>query len=274
MTNIPKLSMIGAGNMGQALLKGLIKQNHPISHICIADPSKEKCSAIKQKWDIHCTLDNHEAAQFADLLILAVKPHQIKSVVKDIRTSMQRHTLILSVAAGITAAQITSWLDNSQAPVIRAMPNTPALINQGITALYKTNSVKQQQAHTAEKLLRAVGDTLWIEDESLMNIVTALSGSGPAYFLYILEGLVAAGEKLGLSKKIALQLTMQTAAGSIAMAQQSESSLETLRAQVTSKGGTTERGLEILSEHNLFSTLEKTIEQATLRGQILSEQAN
>jgi pyrroline-5-carboxylate reductase len=272
--NKAKIGMIGAGNMGQALLSGLIKQHYPKTHICIADPSEEKCTLFKQQWDILCSQHNNQAAQFADFLILAVKPHQIKSVLEEIRADIQKNTVILSVAAGVTATQLTTWLANAQNPVIRAMPNTPALINQGITALYKTSTVTQSQAQTAEKLLSAVGQTIWIEDESLMNVVTALSGSGPAYFFYILEGLIAAAEKMGLPKNIAQQLAMQTAKGSIAMAQQSNFSLEALRAQVTSKGGTTERGLEVLSEHNLFSTLEQTIKQAALRGQALSEQAN
>lgn len=274
MTNTPKLSMIGAGNMGQALLNGLIKQNYPPTHICVADPCEDKRTTLQKQCGILCTQDNHQAAQFADFLILAVKPHQIKPVLEEIHPSLQKNTVVLSVAAGITATQLSTWLGNAHAPVIRAMPNTPALINQGITALYKTNTVTPPQVEMAEQLLNAVGQTIWLDDESLMNVVTALSGSGPAYFFYILEGLIAAAEKLGLPKKVATQLAMQTAAGSIAMAQQSDLPLETLRAHVTSEGGTTERGLEILSDNDLLSILEQTIKQATLRGQALSEQAN
>ncbi len=276
--NAPKIGMIGVGNMGKALLSGFIKQKHPVSHICVADPNQDKCDTLQRQWHINSTIHNKEAAQFADFLILAVKPHQIKNILAEIQSSLQQKTVILSVAAGITSAQLCTWLSTTSGqainPIIRAMPNTPALINQGITALFKTSTVTSVQAKIAEQLLTTVGQVVWLEEESLMNVVTALSGSGPAYFFYILEALIAGAIKLGLPKDIATQLAIQTAKGSIAMAQQSDLSLENLRAQVTSKGGTTERGLEILSENNLFSILEQTIAQATQRGQALSEQAN
>jgi len=273
----PKIGIIGAGNMGKALISGLIK-NQPASHICVADPNHSQCNSLRQQWHINSTTHNSEAAKFADFLILAVKPHQIKNILIEISASLKEQTVILSIAAGITSAQLCAWLptrpDGKTNPVIRAMPNTPALINQGITALFKTDDVTDTQTKVAEQLLSTVGQVLWIEKESLMNVVTALSGSGPAYFFYMLEALIAGATKLGLPKDLATQLAMETAKGSITMAQKSNLSLEKLREQVTSKGGTTERGLEVLSENNLFSILEQTIEQATQRGKILSEKSN
>lgn len=267
-----KIALIGAGNMGHALGKGFLKQHLSPWQLFAADPKPETCQALESEWGIQTSTDNTKAVEFADYLILAVKPQQAKAVLTALRAVLSAQQVIISIAAGITCEQIATWVGNPQQPIIRAMPNTPALYNQGITALYKTASINQAQADLTESLLSSVGETVWISKEELMNVVTALSGSGPAYFFYLFEGLVDAAHQLGLPKETAKRLCLQTALGSVTMAMQSDLPLSTLREQVTSKGGTTECGLQTLKAHDFLTILQKTLTAATLRGQALSKQ--
>lgn len=272
MKNNTKITMIGAGNMGQAILRGFLKQNVVPDSIFVTDHKAQTCEQLQSEFGIQASTDNRAAAEFADYLILAVKPHQLSAILQDIHPFLKISSVIVSVAAGVTCAQLQKFLTRPEAPIIRAMPNTPALINQGMTALCKSPTVSDTQAQFAESLFSSVGETLWIEDENLMNAVTALSGSGPAYFFYMLESLIEGAKELGLSAPDAKKLCLQTAFGSIKMAQQSTSPLTTLRAQVTSKGGTTEQGVKTLQINHFADSLKKALAAATLRGKALSEQ--
>lgn len=272
MKNNTKIAMIGAGNMGQAILRGFLKQNAVPENIFVADHKAQTCEQLQSECGIKASTDNRAAAEFADYLILAVKPHQLSAILQDIQPFLKTSSVVVSVAAGVTCAQLQKFLTRPEAPVIRAMPNTPALINEGMTALCKSPTVSDTQAKIAESLFSSVGQTVWIEDENLMNVVTALSGSGPAYFFYMLESLIEGAKGLGLSETDAKKLCLQTALGSIKMAQQSASSLTALRAQVTSKGGTTEQGVQTLQANHFADSLKKALTAATLRGKALSEQ--
>ena len=268
-----KIGIIGGGNMGQALLKGFLNHGLHPEQIFVSDHGRKKCEALAKTYHINTTPENAPVAQSADLLILAIKPQQMQTVLSEIKKVYQKNScLVLSVAAGIPTTKIIQSLGHATAPVIRAMPNTPALIQAGITALYAASTVTPKQKQIAQALLQTVGQTLWVAEEALMDAITALSGSGPAYFFYFLDGLIQAGQNQGLSKQEATQLTLQTALGSIKMALASNQPLKTLRAQVTSKGGTTEQGILALETGHFIALLDKAISAATQRSKVLSDQ--
>lgn len=274
MSQKKSISIIGGGNMGQAMLGGFLKQGIPANTLFVADHVADHCTHLKHQFGVHSSTDNVAIANKADILIMAVKPQQMRSVITEIASHVAEHTLLISIAAGITSSQILTWLNKVNTPIIRAMPNTPALIAEGITALYATPSVSKTQQQSAQALLACLGKTLWIKEEALMDVVTALSGSGPAYFFYMMEGLIAAGTQLGLTKQEATELTLQTALGSIKMAMTQESDLKILREKVTSKGGTTERGIATLMQGKFLGLLESAIAQASQRGKELSQEFN
>lgn len=255
--NHSTITIIGAGNMGASLLGGLIATGVPANQLWITDPDENKLQHLKEMFHINTTTDNIKAVQLADAVIFAVKPQVFSSVIQSIaETLCARQTLIISIAAGIRVAAIQQWLGNTTMPVIRCMPNTPALIRAGASALYANAHVSNQQRELAESILRAVGIIVWLDDEKLMDAVTAISGSGPAYFFLFIEIMQSAGEKLGLSADTARLLTLQTAYGAARMALENDESAAELRHKVTSPGGTTEaaiRSLESSGIRKLFT---------------------
>ncbi len=241
-----KIAFIGAGNMAGALIAGLLADGTPPGRILAADPDKQKCGALAAATGIRTLQDNIEATDLADILVLAVKPQALKRVAQELAERIQhRRPLVISIAAGIRCDSLQAWLGGDVA-LVRTMPNTPAMIRAGATVLFATPRVSEKQRGQAESLMRAVGLTRWVTEETLMDAVTALSGSGPAYFFLIMEAMDNAARELGLPAETARLLTLQTAFGAARMALESDEPPATLRARVTSPGGTTERALQVL----------------------------
>lgn len=268
---VPTIAIIGAGNMGSSLLGGLIASGHPAHQLWACDTNAEKLTALHQQWGVNTTTDNKEAAKAADILVLAIKPQLLKEVMTELTPIIQtRKPLILSIAAGIRESSIHDWLGASIA-IVRAMPNTPALIRSGATALWANPYVSHEQQNMAESIMRSVGITIWLSDESLMDTVTALSGSGPAYFFLMMESLQQAAEQLGLSNETARLLTLQTALGAARMAIESGKPLDELRQNVTSPGGTTEKAISVLEENNIRGIYQRALSAAKTRSEELAE---
>ena len=240
---LPRLAFIGAGNMASCIVGGLVKNNYPADNIIISDPSSDKLTQLQQQFNTMVSASNNEACQWAEVVILAVKPQVMKTVATGIKPTLAHHPLVISIAAGITSRQLQHWLGDDIA-IIRAMPNTPALVQTGATGLYATPTVNAQQCAQAETILNAIGFTAWVENESLIDTVTAVSGSGPAYFFLLMEAMINAGIKQGLTRSIAEQLTLQTALGAAELVKSSSIDVAELRRRVTSPGGTTEQAIQ------------------------------
>ena len=269
----PRLSFIGAGNMARSLIGGLIADGYPAEQIRVSDPNPDQLIALAKHCSVQMGTDNIAAARDADALILAVKPQVLRDVVVELSEMVVLHkTLVISIAAGIREADIDRWLGDEATAIVRAMPNTPALIQCGATALYANARVTQEQCDLAESVLRAVGLTLWLKDEALMDTVTAVSGSGPAYFLLVMEILQSVGTELGLDAVSARLLTLQTAFGAAKMALESADDPATLRQRVTSPGGTTEQALRVLEEGGLRALIDAAVRAARDRSEELANQ--
>lgn len=271
-----EIAIIGAGHMGGALIAGLVSSGHSAKHIWAVDHHAAKLAKIKATYAINTTTDIHEAVSTADVLVLATKPLSIKTVILDLLPALKkRKPLLISVAAGIRITTISQLLDQAlhEYPIIRAMPNIPALIGCGATALSANSFVTPEQKSLAESILRSVGAVVWIEDEALMDGVTALSGSGPAYFFLILQALEDGAVELGLPRDIAHMLTLETALGATKMAVESNVSFKEMAHLVASPGGTTEKALSQLEENNqLYQLLFKALKAAKLRSEELAKE--
>lgn len=265
----PTIAFIGAGNIASSLIGGLINSGYSSNKIFASSPNLDKLIALKTKFQINISESNLIAAKSAEVIILCVKPNKIADVVKELSKIINPQQLILSIAAGITLQQIKQWLV-CESPIIRCMPNTPTLIAAGATGLFANEIAKETHRQFAESLMRLVGIIVWVETESQLDIITALSGSGPAYFLFIFEALVEAAQTLGLAEDKAKLLTLQTALGTARMALESKNSLTELCQKVTSPGGTTEAALRVLFDNNINKTLFSTLEAATQRAAEMS----
>jgi pyrroline-5-carboxylate reductase len=247
------LCFIGGGNMAKSLIGGLIASGYPQAKIIASDPTELQRHSLTQTFGIHCYADNNEAVQLADIVILAVKPQVLQTVCKNIAATVQQtEALMVSVAAGIRTTDIDRWLGGDMA-IVRTMPNTPSLIQSGAAGLFANQKVSASQRDEAEHIMRAAGLTIWVDEESQLDAVTALSGSGPAYYFLFMEAMENAAQQMGLDAKTAHLLTMQTALGAAKMVMESTDDCQTLRKNVTSPNGTTEQAI-------------KTFEQAGLRG--------
>lgn len=250
-----KISFIGCGNMGRSLIGGLIANGYSPSLLCGADPNPEQREQTKQQFDVETLEDNARAIHGAEVIILSVKPQAMEATLASIADEVKKQSsLIISIAAGIRLSAMENWL-SATVPIIRVMPNTPALIQAGAAALYANSSANEEQRELAESILRSVGLALWLDDESLMDTVTALSGSGPAYIFLIMEVMEKAAVKLGLEQKQARLLALETTFGAAKMAMESKFDAAELRRQVTSPGGTTEAALKVLIEQGQIQTL-------------------
>lgn len=266
-----RICFIGGGNMAASLVGGLIADNFNPRHITVSDIDAQRLSTLAARFGINTQGDNLQAMADADVVVLAVKPQTLKAVATHLAPAVQTQTpLVVSVAAGVRAANLDEWLGGNTA-VVRAMPNTPALVQTGATALFANARVSAEQREQAECILRAAGLTLWVEDEAQMDAVTALSGSGPAYFFRIMEALEKGGTELGLPAETARLLTLQTALGAAKMALESDESVATLRERVTSPGGTTEQGLRVLNENNIDELMAQVLTAARDRSQELAK---
>ncbi len=266
------ISFIGGGNMARSLIGGLIADDTDPSTLWVADASQEQLRTVKEHLAVNTTTSNLEAAAKADIVILAVKPQILSTVACELAEVARKHNpLFLSVAAGIREQDLNRWL-GGDATIVRAMPNTPALIQSGATALIANNKVTQAQRNQAESIMRSTGLALWLESEAQMDVVTALSGSGPAYYFLIMEALEKAACDLGLAPETARLLTLQTGFGATKMALESSDTLEDLRRRVTSPGGTTEQAIKTLEEGNIRHLLKEALEAAAHRSAELADQ--
>ncbi|HSG12024.1 MAG TPA: pyrroline-5-carboxylate reductase [Gammaproteobacteria bacterium] len=268
--NDPFLTFIGGGNMAGSLVGGLISDGWDPARIRVADADPGQRERIAARHQVATTPDNAAAVSDADVVVLAVKPQVLQDVAGDLSAALaQQRPLVISIAAGIREATLRSWLGENTA-IVRAMPNTPALVQSGATALYANTRVTEQQRSLAESILRAVGLVIWVEDEDLMDAVTALSGSGPAYFFLFMEAMQAAGMELGLPADTARLLTLQTAFGAARMALESPEDAGTLRRHVTSPGGTTEAAINILQQGELQELVRRALQGAAERSKELA----
>ncbi len=265
MINIRRLAFIGGGNMAAALIGGLTRQGLPSERIVVADPVAEQLQRLVRDHGVRGAADNASAVKDAEVVVLAVKPQQMRTVALALAPHLaDQKPLLLSVAAGIPHAALARWF-GAQTPVVRTMPNRPALNGFGATGLYAPASVGAANRALAESIMAAVSATVWVEHESQMDTVTALSGSGPAYFFLFMEALEAAAHERGLPKDIAHKLTLETAFGAAQMARHSSESLATLREQVTSKGGTTAAALAVLVAAGLRAIVAHAVAAADRR---------
>jgi len=264
MNNIRRLAFIGGGNMAAALIGGLTKRGLPASRIAVADPSADQLRRLVGDYGIEAADDNAGAARGAEVVILAVKPQHMRAVATGLAPSLSGPPLLISVAAGIPHAALVRWL-GPQIPLVRAMPNRPALNGFGATGLFAPAGVGAANRALAETIMAAVSATVWVEHESQMDTVTALSGSGPAYFFLFMEALEAAAHERGLHRDVAHQLTLETAFGAAQMARHSPQSLAALREQVTSKGGTTAAALDVLDAAGLRAIVAHAVAAAERR---------
>jgi len=237
------LGFIGAGNMAGSLIAGLWADGYDPKKIWASDLDAEKLDSLASRFGINTTANNLAVVEKAQVLVLAVKPQSLQEVASGLAATVQRYKpLIISLAAGVTEAAIDRWLGGGN-DIVRCMPNTPALVKTGATALHGNDNISAEQRSRAEAVLRAVGVAVWVEREELLDAVTALSGSGPAYFFLFMEAMEEAAVKLGLSQPTARLLTQQTALGAARLAIESDESPADLRRKVTSPGGTTERAI-------------------------------
>ncbi|MCK5669329.1 MAG: pyrroline-5-carboxylate reductase [Gammaproteobacteria bacterium] len=241
-----RITFIGCGNMGRSLIGGLIANGLSINSITGTDVNAEQRETTASQFNIEVLEDNQQAIKDADVVVLAVKPQSMQDTLQSIKAELaQEKPLLISIAAGIHLSDLGKWAGEELA-IVRSMPNTPALIQSGATALCANQYTSDSQRDLAEAIMRSVGLALWLDDETLMDAVTALSGSGPAYYFLIMEVMEKAATQLGLSQEHARILTLQTAFGAAKMALESNHDTETLRKQVTSPGGTTEQALNVL----------------------------
>jgi pyrroline-5-carboxylate reductase len=266
-----KIGFIGAGNMAEALIKGIISAKlYKPANILISDIQSNRLDKLCADYKINSTEGNEELARRVDVLVLSVKPQNIQMVLEEIAGSLKDAALVVSIAAGITTARIQTVLGD--VPIIRVMPNTPALIGQGAAALYATKN-GEAGLKKALEIFSAVGEAVIVADEKLIDAVTAVSGSGPAYFFLLAEEMIKAGVELGLSRDLARDLVLQTAKGAALLAQQRSregESVSTLRRKVTSPGGTTEAALKVFENDQFSATVLMALQRAAERSRQLS----
>jgi pyrroline-5-carboxylate reductase len=265
-----KITFIGGGNMATALIGGLKKQGFSAAGMQVVDPMHETRVRLTETFGVRCTPAIDLAALNCEVLVLAVKPQLMKEAITPAAGKLTNQ-LVVSIAAGLRLADIGRWLGD-YTRLVRTMPNTPALIGAGITGLYADPAVDHEGRSVAEKILAAVGRTLWIDDEALMDVVTAVSGSGPAYVFYFIEALQNAGTHLGLPAETARLLAVETFLGAARQAAASNEDLAQLRARVTSKGGTTAAALQAFGEANIDAAIARGVGAAAARGRELCEQ--
>jgi pyrroline-5-carboxylate reductase len=264
-------AFIGGGHMGGALIRGLITRGLAAERISVGEAMQPRRIQLADELGVHVTADNHEAIGAADVVVLAVKPQDMSATVQPLAGALaERMPLVISIAAGIRVADIVSWC-GGRANVVRAMPNRPALNGAGATAMFAAAGLSAEHRTLAADVLGAVGTTVWVDREDALDVVTALSGSGPAYFFLLAELMTDAAVNLGLDRASALELAIQTLYGSGRMARDSDGDLARLRAEVTSKGGTTEAAVRSFDAANLRGIVAAALAAATDRGREMAQ---
>ncbi len=263
------ICFIGAGNMATSLIGGLISSQYPAQSIIACDPNADRLTELQNQFNIRVSLDNNKSVEEADIVVLATKPQVLQTVCKSLKKSMPANPLVVSIAAGVRASDINHWL-GGEIPIIRCMPNTPALINEGACALAANDFTNTEHRQSAENILNSTGMTVWVENEQQLDAVTAISGSGPAYFFLFIESLQDAGIELGLNPEVARNLAQQTAIGAAKMALGND--LVKLREQVTSKAGTTEQAIFSFEQQGLRQIVLNATQAAEKRSAELADE--
>lgn len=262
------ICFIGGGNMAQALIGGLISRGLPSTRITVSDPVEQVRHLLAEK-DLVVTEDNASAIREADVVVLAVKPQVLANVLKPLN-GLFDGKLIISIVAGAEIATIAALTGSNR--IVRVMPNTPALVQTGAHGLYATEAVDKEDRDLASQVLAATGLTLWVGEEAQIDAVTAVSGSGPAYFFYMMESMIRAGKNLGLDEKVATALTLQTALGAAQMAITSSNTPAELRKNVTSPNGTTQAALEVFDRAQISQNIQAALAAAQKRSQELAQE--
>lgn len=265
-----KILFLGGGNMANALIGGMVKQGFAPSDIDVIDPGAEARGKLTAAYAVSCHIDAVAAPSEPDVLVLAVKPQQMKEAVAPLVGKLG-NALVVSIAAGLDIATLSRFLGGHRR-IVRCMPNTPALIGAGISGLCAAPEVDAAGRDAADAILRAVGGTVWIDDEAKMDGVTALSGSGPAYVFLFIEAMQQAAAELGFTEAQGRQLAIATVQGAAALAAQSDEPASVLRERVTSKGGTTEAALRVMGNKGVKEGIVAGIHAAEIRGHELGQQ--
>ncbi|MDY6814544.1 MAG: pyrroline-5-carboxylate reductase [Pseudomonadota bacterium] len=272
MSTSPTISFIGAGNMAGALIGGMLDNGYKAGDIWVSAPDDAHLQAIRKRFGVSITTDNRYCARQADLVILAVKPQVMADVCRDIAPVVQNtRPLMVSIAAGLTADTLDQWLGGGL-PMVRVMPNTPSLVGKGAAGLFANSHVKDDQKKMVQAVFESIGSALWVEDENLLHGVTALSGSGPAYFFLMLEALEAAATEAGIEPATARELAIQTMAGAAEMAARSEHDPARLKRNVMSPGGTTEQAIKTFEDGGLRELVKKAYGAAFRRSEEMAEE--
>jgi pyrroline-5-carboxylate reductase len=266
-----KIGFIGGGNMAASLVNGLVASGHDAKQIWVSDINAEILASLSASLDVNVTHNNHDVVAAVDVVVLAVKPQILAQVAKDIAVHLSEEQLVISIAAGINQTALSQCLGTDK-PIVRCMPNTPALVLSGATVLHANAKVSLEQQDLAETILRAVGITLWVTDEGDLDAVTAVSGSGPAYYFLLMEAMEQAALELGLNETNARLLVQQTALGAAKIALESSESPAELRRRVTSPGGTTQQAIEAFERGGFTELVSKALHAARNRSVELSKQ--
>lgn len=269
--NQPNIAFIGGGNMASSLIGGLVHRGYPAANIRASDPVAASRDTLASKFGISVTADNSEACDSADIIVLAVKPQILKDVAATVAPSLQGQPVVVSIAAGIPVSALENWLGTDTA-IVRCMPNTPALVHTGASGLFANTRVKDLQKSQVEALFSAVGSVTWLDSEQAIDAVTALSGSGPAYFFLLMEAMENAGVELGLDRNAARALTLQTALGAATMAHGSDVDTAELRRRVTSPGGTTEQAIKQFNDGGFSNLVNQAMTAACKRAAEMAEE--
>ncbi|MEQ1635400.1 MAG: pyrroline-5-carboxylate reductase [Methylococcales bacterium] len=268
--NTKNIGFIGAGNMATSLVSGLIASGHPAEFIWVADINQESLETLAGRLQVNIASSNSALVEAVEVVVLAVKPQVLHSVAEQVASAIQRQkSLVVSIAAGITQSSLAQWL-GSDVAIVRCMPNTPALVLTGATALHANNKVTDVQRDLAENILRAVGLALWVDNEAELDAVTAVSGSGPAYYFLLMEAMEKAALALGLNEVQARLLIQQTALGAAKIALESNESPAQLRQRVTSPGGTTEAALACFEQGGFTQLVTQALQAAHDRSVTMS----
>ncbi len=270
MQNKLKIGFIGGGNMANALIGGLAGKLAAGGDIHVVDHNPDALQKLQQQFGVTTAQAIGAAIARCDVIVLAVKPQQMKEVAQQLQPQVSSQ-LILSIAAGIRAVDLSRWLNGHEA-IVRTMPNTPALIGKGITGMVAMAGVSEQQRDAADAIMRAVGATVWLDDEALIDPVTAVSGSGPAYVFYFIEAMQQAAQDMGLTAEQGNQLAIATFVGASQLAAQSTEPVSLLRERVTSKGGTTYAALTSMEASGIKDAIGKAMKAAAARGKELGEE--
>ena len=264
-----KIGFIGAGNMARSLIGGLVTSGMNTENILVSAIDEAQLSALNTDFAVRTTMINQDIVDNSDVVVFAVKPQVLKEVCSELTT--RTDCLYLTIAAGIPTSSLSNWLGDNLA-IVRAMPNTPALLQAGATALFANTHTNKSQRESAESIMRAVGLSVWVDKEELMDVVTALSGSGPAYFFMLMEHMIQTAEDLGLSADTARLLTVQTAFGAAKMALEIDKEPAILRKNVTSPGGTTERAINTFEENGMAKLVHDALHAARDRAEELAKE--